>query len=759
MRKNAAIAWALHFLVLAGSALAQPAQPTATVTVDANAPAGSFSPALLGTNFTASRNTAAEILGSPAFIDSVRRLAPAILRWPGGNNADHFDWKQNEIIAAGRRRSVPEQLNLDDIVVFAREIGAELSITINFGTMHADDAADMVEFCNGPGTSFWGQKRDSILTAHGFAPGPLDVRYFEIGNETYSRHMFQYSWTAMHPAQYFLGGEAERRGTVSTTVNGRRVHLPLGDLFEIRPGDRSTTYWLRFPPVKNVTVRYFADSAAVTNCIIGGACTFETLHQVESLSGQPAGARVFVLDSLSGRITFGDGSEGFRPPVGSFILAEYTTTGHDGFVAFARKMRQVPSSVPIRIGATMLPDHPTLPDSTYVPADSLRAVYEQMDFLVLHHYLPTNSPGAATYNDRRQIAADRVQEQDDMFRRFRDASFAALGQEKEIGLAITEWNVFNKGDSLVAHNRALEAAVIGAEWLARTIDHVSQTPVFYAEQFELAARGSRFALIDNESAARRVAPLGYVFSGLQPWHRASEWLAVTVQSPQAEARDRLVPLVQAAAVQTAGRDTLLVLLTNNSEHDSIACSIELPGFTPERATVRRLAGATPLAHNDGPANAVLLSGTAELPLPPRLVLPPHSVAFVAFYAGAATAVTSTAGAVPQGFALLQNYPNPFTPLHGFGASAGGRSAIFSNGVNPETTIRYQLAAASDVELAIFDVTGRRVRTLVRGRRNAGQHSVTWDGRDDRGRVVASGVYLYRLQAGGHMQVRRMVVVW
>ncbi len=103
-----------------------------------------------------------------------------------------------------------------------------------------------------------------------------------------------------------------------------------------------------------------------------------------------------------------------------------------------------------------------------------------------------------------------------------------------------------------------------------------------------------------------------------------------------------------------------------------------------------------------------------------------------------TAVSEPAGTpLPQAFELPQNYPNPF---------------------NPETTVRYQLDQAATVELAIFDVSGRRVRTLVHSRQKAGQHSVTWDGRDAHGRAVASGIYLYRLLAGRQVQTRRMVVV-
>jgi len=98
--------------------------------------------------------------------------------------------------------------------------------------------------------------------------------------------------------------------------------------------------------------------------------------------------------------------------------------------------------------------------------------------------------------------------------------------------------------------------------------------------------------------------------------------------------------------------------------------------------------------------------------------------------------TVTATVLPQAPALLPNYPNPF---------------------NPRTTICYDLSAASSVTLTIFDLSGRRVRSLVNGAVAAGHHEVTWDGCDERSRAVSSGVYLYRLVAGRHRESRTMVL--
>lgn len=97
----------------------------------------------------------------------------------------------------------------------------------------------------------------------------------------------------------------------------------------------------------------------------------------------------------------------------------------------------------------------------------------------------------------------------------------------------------------------------------------------------------------------------------------------------------------------------------------------------------------------------------------------------------------TTSELPRTVHLEQNYPNPF---------------------NPATTIGFTLAAESPVTLAVFDVVGRRVRTLLSGVRQAGTHQVAWDGTDDGGRQVASGVYLYRLAAGGMAPLTRTMLL-
>ncbi|MEZ4386430.1 MAG: FlgD immunoglobulin-like domain containing protein [Candidatus Krumholzibacteriia bacterium] len=93
------------------------------------------------------------------------------------------------------------------------------------------------------------------------------------------------------------------------------------------------------------------------------------------------------------------------------------------------------------------------------------------------------------------------------------------------------------------------------------------------------------------------------------------------------------------------------------------------------------------------------------------------------------------------------------------AAPGGRLlGARPNPFNPRTTVRFELASDQPIALDVYDLTGRRVRRLANGAFAAGQHGVDWDGRDDRGRSLASGIYLVRLQGQDFVEGRRVTLV-
>ncbi len=92
------------------------------------------------------------------------------------------------------------------------------------------------------------------------------------------------------------------------------------------------------------------------------------------------------------------------------------------------------------------------------------------------------------------------------------------------------------------------------------------------------------------------------------------------------------------------------------------------------------------------------------------------------------------------------------------APAGRLHAAAPNPFNPRTTLRFELDRGADVRLEIYDLDGRRVRTLVAGRLPAGTHETVWAGRDDAGRPLGSGVYLVQLDGGDFVETRRVALV-
>lgn len=90
-----------------------------------------------------------------------------------------------------------------------------------------------------------------------------------------------------------------------------------------------------------------------------------------------------------------------------------------------------------------------------------------------------------------------------------------------------------------------------------------------------------------------------------------------------------------------------------------------------------------------------------------------------------------------GLCYEQNYPNPF---------------------NPSTNIRFQLANNQHVEIKVYNIVGKEVRTLTNQQYAAGQHTLVWDGTNNAGHSVVSGVYIYKMTAGKFSQTRKMNLV-
>jgi flagellar hook assembly protein FlgD len=93
--------------------------------------------------------------------------------------------------------------------------------------------------------------------------------------------------------------------------------------------------------------------------------------------------------------------------------------------------------------------------------------------------------------------------------------------------------------------------------------------------------------------------------------------------------------------------------------------------------------------------------------------------------------------VPTEFALNQNYPNPF---------------------NPSTLIKFSVPQTSPVRITVYNMLGQQVRTLFSGVMEAGTQTLTFDGKDQSGRTLSSGTYIYRMSAGTFVETKKMMLM-
>ena len=98
---------------------------------------------------------------------------------------------------------------------------------------------------------------------------------------------------------------------------------------------------------------------------------------------------------------------------------------------------------------------------------------------------------------------------------------------------------------------------------------------------------------------------------------------------------------------------------------------------------------------------------------------------------------NSSNGLPDRFTTYPNFPNPF---------------------NPTTQIQYDLPKDRFVSIAIYDVIGRNIRTLINTNQTAGYHSIYWDAKNDFGEGVAAGMYIYTIQAGEFRATKKMVLL-
>jgi len=213
--------------------------------------------------------------------------------------------------------------------------------------------------------------------------------------------------------------------------------------------------------------------------------------------------------------------------------------------------------------------------------------------------------------------------------------------------------------------------------------------------------------------------------------KAAEFPLYVSPRDSARSTDDLAPVAPQNLIGTQSSGEELTLTWDpNTEADLFGYSIHRdtnPGFIPSGANQIAATSQPEFADTEWRWNAGYYYKVCALDI--------HENASDYAALSMVTAVTDTP--TPRTTTLAQNIPNPF---------------------NPSTTIGYAVSERGLVRVAIYDPAGRLVRTLVDDEKVAGAHTVGWNGRDQQGRKVASGVYFYQLSAGNTLITKKMVLL-
>ncbi len=128
----------------------------------------------------------------------------------------------------------------------------------------------------------------------------------------------------------------------------------------------------------------------------------------------------------------------------------------------------------------------------------------------------------------------------------------------------------------------------------------------------------------------------------------------------------------------------------------------------------------------------LSSGAKTAPDAPKTLTPSSSISVTVVVVSSKSKTL-----LPETFSLSQNYPNPF---------------------NPQTIIKYTLPEDCHVELTLYNILGQKVKTLVNQHQSAGYKMIHWNGKDDKGNEIPSGLYFYKIKTPKYSETKKMVLL-
>jgi type IX secretion system substrate protein len=455
-------------------------------------------------------------INNPDFDYWFPTFQPGIIRWPGGNIANNFDWYS--------QLNDNSVFNLKNTPAFINKYGLQLQMVLNFGNGFAGEAADFVRFCNS-NTSYFRQLRDSLINH----TDPLNIKYWEIGNESTDAWTFAWSWlghqdsiqfrTGHKPkyftrksadSLYYYGGSFFREGWVNIIGGLDKLTAILGDLKLYSKPKPSDTISIMFPNLDTIntqSVRVFLTPGFDKQWAVDSASQ-QQIYDSISMPKYRLSAQEY---SWNEKQVFIKPQNGIQP--NDALLIEYNSIGHDGAFAFRDSIKNADQDIQVGYTVKLIPE---ISSDTSFQKDFAQS---PPDFMIRHPYatsLTNTLLQGGLYTEALYAAQHKMKTyktlQKTWNQRVKDWNIP-----NPIGISLTEWNIGLCDDCPPNHpfRGIAGAAYIANFWLEAFENGLADSIDFRViNHFATLASGNNFIHLLHANSIFEPSPEGYAVSML-----------------------------------------------------------------------------------------------------------------------------------------------------------------------------------------------------------------------------------------------------
>ena len=598
---------------------------------------------------------------TPEFTNAFSKFNPGIIRWPGGNNGNNYRWQKH--------LNENNKLNLKNLIPFLDSYNVELQIVVNFGNGSATEAAEFVNICNNQ-NAYYSQLRDSLLNTL----NPINVKYWEIGNESTDAWTYGYSWLGFQDSIHFQSGIPNN---TFTRREADSLYYYGGALFregwvEIIGGlDKNTAilgdikFYTNVQTTDTIIVTYPSLDTTNTNSVR----VYRTSNFDVSWAGDTTTNQQELYDSIANPANLLSAAEFswsqtevILNPIGEIdssdlILVEYNSVDHDGAFAFRNLMKAADPS--IEIGYTVQPEDSLISNLSF----QQDFASSPPNFMIKHPYasgltIPAIQQGY--FSEAAYVSEKKVQAMVNVGNIWNQLELD-WGISNEIGLSITEWNVALYDEAPQNHPiRGIISGLYVADFWARTFESAlnDSLDLRTMNHFALSAQGNNFIHLLHTNAMFSVGVEGKATTMVMDVLSQGMFSVFPSNNPQIDVltiNNQQLDTVTIDAIQIWGgtgvnQDYINLLLINRDDENAHSVDIQIPAtWQADSVIFQSLYGTMT---ND----TVFSSYTEE-----NILSNTHSVQIPAFSVNTIKIhVTNSLGLDEQdnGFTEASIYPNP-----------------------------------------------------------------------------------------------------